>query len=117
VTSATALREPPRHGLTLEDLRPSAAASQSDMNMIDKDEYPQLARRCVAMLADLWNAPARAGVGCSTKGSDLVWDFRLERVASVNTSGHKYGRVYPGVGWVVWRDETGLPDDLVFRVN
>lgn len=45
------------------------------------------------------------------------WDFRLERVASVNTSGHKYGRVYPGVGWVVWRDETGLPDDLVFRVN
>jgi glutamate decarboxylase len=222
-----------------------------DKNMIDKDEYPQTAeleRRCVAMLADLWNAPARAGVGCSTTGSseacmlgalalkrrwqharraagkaadrpnlvlginaqicwdkfcnyfeveprfipmegdrfhlgvpeavalcdentigvvailgstfdgsyepvaelaaalddlhgrtgldvpihvdgasgamiapfldpDLVWDFRLERVASVNTSGHKYGRVYPGVGWVVWRDETGLPDDLVFRVN
>jgi glutamate decarboxylase len=48
---------------------------------------------------------------------DLVWDFRLERVASVNTSGHKYGRVYPGVGWIVWRDEAGLPDDLVFRVN
>jgi glutamate decarboxylase len=220
-----------------------------DKNMIDKDEYPQTAeleRRCVAMLADLWNAPA--GVGCSTTGSseacmlgalalkrrwqharraagkaadrpnlvlginaqicwdkfcnyfeveprfvpmeadrfhlgvpeavalcdentigvvailgstfdgsyepvaalaaalddlhertgldvpihvdgasgamiapfldpDLVWDFRLERVASVNTSGHKYGRVYPGVGWIVWRDEAGLPDDLVFRVN
>ena len=35
---------------------------------------------------------------------DLVWDFALPRVASINTSGHKYGLVYPGVGWVVWRD-------------
>jgi glutamate decarboxylase len=222
-----------------------------DKNMIDKDEYPQTAeleRRCVAMLADLWKAPDRRGVGCSTTGSseacmlgalalkrrwqharraaggpverpnlvlgvnaqicwdkfcnyfeveprfvpmererfhlgvpeavalcdentigvvailgstfdgsyepveelaaalddleertgrdvpihvdgasgamvapflnpDLVWDFRLDRVASINTSGHKYGRVYPGVGWIVWRDDAGLPDDLVFRVN
>jgi glutamate decarboxylase len=48
---------------------------------------------------------------------DLVWDFRLPRVASINTSGHKYGKVYPGVGWIVWRDHDGLPDDLVFRVN
>ena len=48
---------------------------------------------------------------------DLVWDFRLERVASINTSGHKYGRVYPGVGWVIWRDPEALPEDLVFRVN
>jgi glutamate decarboxylase len=48
---------------------------------------------------------------------DLVWDFRLPRVASINTSGHKYGLVYPGVGWVVWRDHTALPDELVFKVN
>jgi glutamate decarboxylase len=48
---------------------------------------------------------------------DLVWDFRLPRVCSINTSGHKYGLVYPGVGWVVWRDARALPDDLVFRVN
>ncbi len=48
---------------------------------------------------------------------DLVWDFRLPRVASVNASGHKYGLVYPGVGWVVWRDAAALPDDLIFRVN
>ncbi|AXK37234.1 glutamate decarboxylase [Streptomyces armeniacus] len=47
----------------------------------------------------------------------LDWDFRLPRVASVNTSGHKYGLVYPGVGWIVWRDTAALPDDLVFRVN
>jgi glutamate decarboxylase len=48
---------------------------------------------------------------------DLEWDFRLPRVASINTSGHKYGLVYPGVGWVVWRDADALPEDLVFKVN
>ena len=48
---------------------------------------------------------------------DLEWDFRVPRVASINTSGHKYGQVYPGVGWIIWRDEEGLPDDLVFKVN
>ncbi|MEV5165142.1 glutamate decarboxylase [Streptomyces werraensis] len=224
-----------------------------DKNMIDKDEYPrtaELERRCVAVLADLWNAPdPAAAVGCSTTGSseacmlaglalkrrwalrnagrypsrearpnlvmgvnvqvcwdkfctfweveprqvlmegdrfhidpaaaaelcdentigvvgvlgstfdgsyepvaelcaalddlqertgldvpvhvdgasgamiapfldeELVWDFRLDRVASVNTSGHKYGLVYPGVGWVLWRDAAALPEELVFRVN
>ncbi|GGJ46579.1 glutamate decarboxylase [Streptomyces brasiliensis] len=224
-----------------------------DKNMIDKDEYPrtaELERRCVAMLADLWNAPdPSSAVGCSTTGSseacmlsgmalkrrwmqrnadrypssgvrpnlvmgvnvqvcwdkfcnfwevearqvpmegdrfhidpqaaaelcdentigvvgilgstfdgsyepiaelcaaldalqertgldipvhvdgasggmiapfldeDLVWDFRLPRVASINTSGHKYGLVYPGVGWAVWRDKEALPEELVFRVN
>ncbi|MEU4180162.1 glutamate decarboxylase [Streptomyces sp. NPDC026589] len=223
-----------------------------DKNMIDKDEYPrtaELERRCVAMLADLWNAPdPRAAVGCSTTGSseacmlaglalkrrwakrnadrypatarpnlvmgvnvqvcwekfcdfwevearlvpmegerfhldpaaaaelcdentigvvgvlgstfdgsyepiaelcaaldalqgrtgldvpvhvdgasgamvapfldpDLVWDFRLPRVASINTSGHKYGLVYPGVGWALWRTADALPEELVLRVN
>jgi len=48
---------------------------------------------------------------------DLEWDFRLPRVASINVSGHKYGLVYPGVGWVVWRDAAALPDDLIFWVN
>jgi glutamate decarboxylase len=48
---------------------------------------------------------------------DLAWDFQLPRVASINTSGHKYGLVYPGVGWVVWRDTDALPEDLIFRVN
>ncbi|MEV7090891.1 glutamate decarboxylase [Streptomyces sp. NPDC093085] len=223
-----------------------------DKNMIDKDEYPrtaELERRCVVMLADLWNAPDPMGaLGCSTTGSseacmlaalalkrrwakrnaarypatarpnlvmgvnvqvcwekfcafweveprfvpmegdrfhidpraaadlcdedtigvvavmgstfdgsyepvaevcaaldalqartgldipvhvdgasggmvapfldpDLVWDFRQPRVASINTSGHKYGLVYPGVGWVLWRSSAELPEELVFRVN
>ena len=223
-----------------------------DKNVVDKDEYPQTAeleRRCVTMLADLWNAPETgAAVGCSTTGSseacmlagmallrrwrarrnaggmpadrpnlvmganvqvcwekfcrywdveprlvpcsadathltpagavahcdeqtigvvavlgstfdgsyepvadiaaaldrlnvergldvpihvdaasggfvapfldpDLVWDFRLRRVQSINASGHKYGLVYPGVGWALWRDEAALPDELVFHVD
>ncbi|MFD7747027.1 glutamate decarboxylase [Streptomyces sp. NPDC059698] len=223
-----------------------------DKNMIDKDEYPrtaELERRCVAMLADLWNAPdPETAVGCSTTGSseacmlaglalkrrwtrrnadrypatakpnlvmgvnvqvcwekfcdfwevearqvpmdgdrfhldpaaavelcdentigvvgilgstfdgsyepiaelcaaldalqertgldvpvhvdgasggmvapfldpELEWDFRLPRVASINTSGHKYGLVYPGVGWVLWRTPDALPRELVFRVD
>ncbi len=234
-------------------MEPQARALMADCvdkNMIDKDEYPQTAeleRRCVAMLADLWNAPdAQAATGCSTTGSseacmlagmalkrrwqartghdltrrpnlvmganvqvcwekfcrywdveprmvpmagerfhldaasaaaavdentigvvailgstfdgsyepvaeiaaaldgvasrtgvdvpihvdgasgamiapfldpDLTWDFRLPRVASINTSGHKYGLVYPGVGWVLWREPSALPQELVFNVN
>ncbi|GAX53208.1 glutamate decarboxylase [Streptomyces olivochromogenes] len=233
----------PQAGLLMGECR--------DKNMIDKDEYPrtaELERRCVAILADLWNAPDPAStVGCSTTGSseacmlagmalkrrwmrrnadrypgarpnlvmgvnvqvcwekfcnfwevearqvpmegdrfhldpqaaaelcdentigvvgilgstfdgsyepiaelcaaldqlqertgldipvhvdgasgamiapfldpDLVWDFRLPRVSSINTSGHKYGLVYPGVGWALWRTEAELPEELVFRVN
>ncbi len=48
---------------------------------------------------------------------DLIWDFRQPRVASINASGHKYGLVYPGVGWIVWRDAAALPEDLIFWVN
>jgi glutamate decarboxylase len=48
---------------------------------------------------------------------DVVWDFRLPRVQSINASGHKYGLVYPGIGWALWRDAAALPEDLVFRVN
>ncbi len=48
---------------------------------------------------------------------ELEWDFRLERVQSINASGHKYGLVYPGVGWAIWRGEDALPRELVFNVN
>jgi glutamate decarboxylase len=48
---------------------------------------------------------------------ELEWDFRIKRVHSINTSGHKYGLVYPGLGWVVWRKREYLPDDLIFKVS
>jgi len=222
-----------------------------DKNLIDKDEYPQTAeleRRCVHMLADLWNAPSEAeAVGCSAIGSseacmlggmaakwrwrakrqaegkptdkpnmvcgpvqvvwhkfarywevemreipmspgkycmdveqmlervdentilvvptfgvtytgsyepvlelanaldelqektgldvdihvdgasgaflapfcapDVLWDFRVPRVKSISTSGHKFGLAPLGVGWVLWRDASELPDDLIFHVT
>ena len=45
------------------------------------------------------------------------WDFRLSHVRSINTSGHKYGLVLPGLGWIVWKTKQDLPADLVFHVN
>jgi glutamate decarboxylase len=48
---------------------------------------------------------------------DLEWDFRLKRVKSINTSGHKYGLAPLGVGWVIWRDAKELPEELIFRVD
>ncbi|KAG6028808.1 hypothetical protein E4U41_000577 [Claviceps citrina] len=48
---------------------------------------------------------------------DLEWDFRCERVVSINVSGHKYGLVYPGVGWALWRSPEYLPQDLVFNID
>jgi glutamate/tyrosine decarboxylase-like PLP-dependent enzyme len=64
-------------------------AECAEKNMIDKDEYPQTA--------------------------ELEWDFLLPRVASINTSGHKYGLVYPGVGWILWRDHDALPAEFPHR--
>lgn len=48
---------------------------------------------------------------------EFRWDFRLEQVKSINTSGHKFGLVYPGLGWLIFRNEGLLPEDLKFYVN
>jgi glutamate decarboxylase len=48
---------------------------------------------------------------------DAAWDFRLEQVRSINVSGHKYGLVYPGIGWLVFREKSDLPEELVFYEN
>ncbi|HTS31354.1 MAG TPA: glutamate decarboxylase [Bryobacteraceae bacterium] len=49
--------------------------------------------------------------------ADTKWDFRLPRVKSINASGHKYGLVYPGVGWIIWREASDLHPDLIFHVD
>ncbi|XP_027357678.1 glutamate decarboxylase-like [Abrus precatorius] len=69
-----------------------------------------------------WNTPihvdaASGGFIAPFIYPHLVWDFRLPLVKSINVSGHKYGLVYPGVGWVVWRNKDELPDDLIFHIN
>ncbi len=48
---------------------------------------------------------------------DIVWDFRLPRVKSISASGHKFGLAPLGCGWVIWRDEEALPQELVFNVD
>ncbi|KIJ55476.1 hypothetical protein M422DRAFT_57880 [Sphaerobolus stellatus SS14] len=48
---------------------------------------------------------------------DLLWDFRIPRVVSINSSGHKFGLTYVGVGWVVWRDQSHLPQQLIFELH
>ncbi|KAJ6431611.1 hypothetical protein OIU84_018986 [Salix udensis] len=48
---------------------------------------------------------------------ELEWDFRLPLVKSINVSGHKYGLVYAGVGWVIWRSKEDLPEELIFHIN
>ncbi|NGX61476.1 MAG: Glutamate decarboxylase [Chlamydiae bacterium] len=47
----------------------------------------------------------------------FVWDFRLEQVQSINVSGHKFGLVYPGVGWILWKEKKDFPDDLIYKVD
>ncbi|XP_051133217.1 glutamate decarboxylase-like [Andrographis paniculata] len=69
-----------------------------------------------------WNTPihvdaASGGFIAPFLYPDLEWDFRLPLVKSINVSGHKYGLVYAGVGWVIWRSQEDLPDDLVFHIN
>ena len=48
---------------------------------------------------------------------DTAWDFRLEQVRSINVSGHKFGMVYPGIGWLIFREKADLAEDLVFYEN
>ncbi len=60
---------------------------------------------------------ASGGFVAPFNSPDWAWDFRLPRVVSINTSGHKYGGVLPGVGWVLWRNGEVLPQELRFNVN
>jgi glutamate decarboxylase len=69
-----------------------------------------------------WNVPihvdaASGGFVAPFIYPDIEWDFRLKWVKSINVSGHKYGLVYPGVGWVIWRSKQELPEELVFHIN
>ena len=69
-----------------------------------------------------WEVPlhvdaASGGFVAPFTSPNLKWDFRLPLVKSINVSGHKYGLVYPGVGWVIWRNPGELPEELVFHVN
>lgn len=116
-------------------LSPEAAVELCDENTIGvvgilgstfDGSYEPIADLCAALDALLERTgldipvhvdAASGGMIAPFLDPDLRWDFRLPRVASINTSGHKYGLVYPGVGWALWRDAEALPEELVFRVN
>ncbi|RID73558.1 hypothetical protein BRARA_B00706 [Brassica rapa] len=71
---------------------------------------------------NLWDTPihvdaASGGFIAPFLYPELEWDFRLPLVKSINVSGHKYGLVYEGIGWVVWRTKEDLPEELIFHVN
>ncbi|HWD65486.1 MAG TPA: glutamate decarboxylase [Solirubrobacteraceae bacterium] len=116
-------------------LGPEEAAAQCDENTIGVvailgstfDGSYEPVKEIAAALDKLesdkgWDIPihvdaASGGFVAPFLQPDLEWDFRIERVQSINASGHKYGLVYPGVGWAIWRDKAALPKDLVFDVN
>ncbi|MDD4594129.1 glutamate decarboxylase [Methanobrevibacter sp. UBA46] len=69
-----------------------------------------------------WNIPihvdaASGGFIAPFAYPDMEWDFQLEQVRTINVSGHKYGLVYPGIGWLIFKDKSDLPEDLIFNVN
>ena len=79
-------------------------------------------------LVEKHNKTAKVPIGIHVDGASgglfapfvdpkLEWDFRLKNVHSINTSGHKYGLVYPGIGWVLWKNKEYLPERLIFYVN
>jgi glutamate decarboxylase len=85
-------------------------------------EYEPVGALNDALEASGWDTPihvdaASGGFVAPFLQPELAWDFRVARVRSINVSGHKYGLVYPGVGWVVWRDKRDLPDELIFTVD
>ncbi|HEX3946065.1 MAG TPA: glutamate decarboxylase, partial [Acidimicrobiales bacterium] len=85
-------------------------------------EYEPIAALNEALEQSEWDAPihvdaASGGFVAPFVNPTLEWDFRLSRVRSVNVSGHKYGLVYPGVGWVIWREQEDLPEELIFTVD
>lgn len=60
---------------------------------------------------------ASGGLYLPFMNPNLKWDFRIKNVVSINTSGHKFGLVYPGVGWIIWRDKSFIDENLLFSVN
>lgn len=122
--------QPDRFVVTADDI-----AAQIDENTIavgavvgttfigESDPVSQINDLLVSVKQDKgWDIPmhvdgASGGFVAPFADPDFLFDFRLEQVASINVSGHKYGLVYPGIGWLIFRDRSKLPEDLIFNVN
>ena len=104
----------------------AGAASMCDENTIGvvailgstfDGSYEPVAEICDAVDVPVHVDAASGGFIAPFLDPDLAWDFRLDGVASINASGHKFGLVSPGVGWVLWRDQAALPSELVYNVD
>ncbi|MDQ0150343.1 glutamate decarboxylase [Eubacterium multiforme] len=86
-----------------------------DIKALDKvmEGYNKTAKLTVPIHVDA----ASGGFFAPFVEPSLDWDFKLKNVVSISASGHKYGLVYPGIGWVLWKDEQYLPKELVFEVS
>ncbi|MEL7206744.1 MAG: glutamate decarboxylase [Actinomycetota bacterium] len=122
--------KPDRFVLTADDVEPhidentiAVGAVVGTTHIGEADPVEELNDLLVRVKAEKgWDIPlhvdgASGGFIAPFAHPDFLFDFRLEQVWSINASGHKYGLVYPGVGWLVFRDRTKLPEDLVFNVN
>ena len=122
--------QPDRYTINAADVEPlldentiAVGAVLGTTHIGEADPIEEINDLLVRIKADKgWDIPmhvdgASGGFVAPFAHPDLLWDFRLEQVASINASGHKYGLVYPGVGWLVFRDKSKLPEDLIFSVN
>ncbi len=86
-----------------------------DIKALDRkvSEFNQETGREIGIHVDA----ASGGMFAPFVSPELEWDFRLDNVVSINTSGHKYGLVYPGIGWILWKDRKYLPEKMIFSVS
>ncbi|MCB1249014.1 MAG: glutamate decarboxylase, partial [Acidimicrobiales bacterium] len=122
--------QPDRYVLTAADVEPyldentiAVGAVLGTTHIGESDPIVELNDLLLRVKADKgWDIPlhvdgASGGFIAPFAHPDFLFDFRLEQVWSINVSGHKYGLVYPGIGWLVFRDRSKLPEELVFSVN
>ena len=81
------------------------------------DEYEERTGVDIPIHVDAASGGFVAPFTFAKAGGRAKWDFELPRVKSINTSGHKFGLVYAGVGWIIWRDEKYLPKHLIFELH
>lgn len=98
----------PIQGVTITGLNDNVAAINDELDKLNTKNGWEI---CIHVDA------ATGGFILPFVYPDTVWDFRLKWVMSISVSGHKFGLVYPGVGWIVWREAKYLPAEMNFAVN
>ncbi|KAJ9623159.1 glutamate decarboxylase gad1 [Taxawa tesnikishii (nom. ined.)] len=124
-------------GTYMEEQAEKLMVENLNKNMSDAPAMMNMHTRCVSIIANLWGAQkGEKPIGTATTGSSEgihlggftapfthakvggpKWNFELPRVKPINTSGHKFGLVYAGVGWIIWKNESFLPKHLILELH